>query len=543
MDATGVTRDAIDRVTTTYSSSPAAGAQPLQTFSNTYDGSPAFLGWLTGFSDSLGHTGTVAYDGAGRVAAAQYNDGTPAKTYGYTWNGELAAASSGLLGTENYTYDAAGRLATASEPNKSSAYTSPAKVTYNRYNDGTTKSLGVSSPALNVLNLFLYSRRVDGLLSKEFVNYPADGRAQQTFSWTYSPAGRFVSSADDLKSPSSTIKYDGNGRVGNYTIPAGVGSWLPPGDPTMGYNLAHPDDRGIMPVQIARTDGFTDRHNVFQGSRVYDYEADQWASPDAASGSLDNPFSFRRYLYDNANANSNSDPSGNAPCPGGVPAGDIGCVANNPTFNNGTNYDNNNIVGEIIGGIVGFFAGLFGGHGHSGGPAVPPQVEPADPETYATFSRAANLANPLGAAIFGIPQILVPELGGIEAVAAGLGGEVAGAAAVETGDGIYSYAVGRYSQLKSISEVGDGLDIHHVIQASPASQIIADYARSAGASIALPAAEHATVPRLSGQFSGSARSLLARDISNLRTFTNAPNSALQQLIDLNKQLFPGSFLK
>ena len=171
---------------------------------------------------------------------------------------------------------------------------------------------------------------------------------------------------------------------------------------------------------------------MFQGSRVYDYEADQWTSPDAASGSLDNPFSFRRYLYDNGNANSNSDPSGNAPCPGGVPAGDIGCVANNPTFNNGTNYDNNDIVGEIIGGIVGFFPGLFGGHGHSGGPAVAPQAEPADPETYATFSRAANFANPLGAAIFGIPQMLVPELGAIDAVAAGLGGEVAGAAGIET---------------------------------------------------------------------------------------------------------------
>ena len=155
----------------------------------------------------------MAYDGAGRVTAAQYNDGTPAKTYGYTWNGQLAAASSGLLGTENYTYDAAGRLATASEPSKSPVYTSPAKLTYNRYNDGTTKSLvGVSSSAFNVLILFLYSRRVDGLLSKELVNYPADGRAQQTFSWTYSPAGRFVSSADDLKSPSSTIKYDGDGR-------------------------------------------------------------------------------------------------------------------------------------------------------------------------------------------------------------------------------------------------------------------------------------------------------------------------------------------
>ena len=91
--------------------------------------------------------------------------------------------------------------------------------------------------------------------------------------------------------------------------------------------------------------------------------------------------------------------------------------------------------------------------------------------------------------------------------------------------------------------VGDALDIHHVVQANPAGQIIPGYFRAKGPSIALPEAEHALVPRLSGPYTGTARDLLARDIWNLRNFTNAPTSALQDLIELNKQMYPGAFVK
>ena len=37
---------------------------------------------------------------------------------------------------------------------------------------------------------------------------------------------------------------------------------------------------------------------------------------------------------------------------------------------------------------------------------------------------------------------------------------------------------------------------------------------------------------------GTPRQQLARDIRNLRNYTNAPNSRLQQLIELNKLVFP-----
>jgi hypothetical protein len=52
---------------------------------------------------------------------------------------------------------------------------------------------------------------------------------------------------------------------------------VPPSAP-----LSAPDLHGILFVQMARTDGLTDRHTVFQGSRIYDYTLGQWTSPDPA---------------------------------------------------------------------------------------------------------------------------------------------------------------------------------------------------------------------------------------------------------------------
>ena len=48
---------------------------------------------------------------------------------------------------------------------------------------------------------------------------------------------------------------------------------------------------------------------------------------------------------------------------------------------------------------------------------------------------------------------------------------------------------------------------------------------------------------LQGSVSMSPRSLLARDIRNLRLNTDAPNSVLQQLIELNKTMYPEAFAR
>jgi len=106
------------------------------------------------------------------------------------------------------------------------------------------------------------------------------------------------------------------------------------------------------------------------------------------------------------------------------------------------------------------------------------------------------------------------------------------------------YEVGTYNSLREKSVVGDGLDLHHVPQSQPASQLIPRYSRSTAPTIALPEAERHLLPKFKGTTTaGSARAQLAKDIVDLRRHTNAPNSRLQQLIDMSKKMYPEYFRK
>lgn len=115
--------------------------------------------------------------------------------------------------------------------------------------------------------------------------------------------------------------------------------------------------------------------------------------------------------------------------------------------------------------------------------------------------------------------------------------------------GVSPYQVGRFNKLKALSEAGDGLDIHHAGQKHPMSQLVPGYDPETAPSIAIPHREHLQIPTAKGPVpprglpGGTARSQLAKDIWDLRRYTNAPNSALQELIRLNKELYKEAFLK
>jgi hypothetical protein len=81
------------------------------------------------------------------------------------------------------------------------------------------------------------------------------------------------------------------------------------------------------------------------------------------------------------------------------------------------------------------------------------------------------------------------------------------------------------------------------MQKHPAGQVVPGYDPAKGPSIALPRGEHRAIPTLRGSYEGSARSLLAKDVMDLRNNTSAPNSALRELIRLNKEVFPQSFAR
>ena len=84
--------------------------------------------------------------------------------------------------------------------------------------------------------------------------------------------------------------------------------------------------------------------------------------------------------------------------------------------------------------------------------------------------------------------------------------------------------------------------VHHVTQAHPSGQIIPGYNPATAPGIMIPKPLHHLLARSRGQFQGSARSLLARDILELRKI-DAPATSLRQLIELNKQLYPGAYVK
>ncbi|WP_276526767.1 RHS repeat-associated core domain-containing protein, partial [Lonsdalea britannica] len=105
------------------------------------------------------------------------------------------------------------------------------------------------------------------------------------------------------------------------------------------------------------------------------------------------------------------------------------------------------------------------------------------------------------------------------------------------------YEVGTFDDLQRRSKVGDKLDIHHVTQKHPAGQIITGYDPKTAPSMAVPRTEHKRIPTIKGPFTGTARDLLAKDIRDLRNYTNAPPSAIKDLIRLNKETFPEAFIK
>jgi len=159
---------------------------------------------------------------------------------------------------------------------------------------------------------------------------------------------------------------------------------------------------------------------------------------------------------------------------------------------------------------------------------TPPELSDSATQFAHNFTSRAAAVAPMTAR--GAPGVLLAE----GESAARTGGAVAT-------NNVQAYEVGSFKALQERSVVGDKLDLHHVGQAHAMEQVVPGYSRQTGPTIALPQWEHAAIPTLRGPVGLSPRSLLARDIWNLRQNTNAPNSALQQLIQMNKEMYPGAF--
>lgn len=103
------------------------------------------------------------------------------------------------------------------------------------------------------------------------------------------------------------------------------------------------------------------------------------------------------------------------------------------------------------------------------------------------------------------------------------------------------FDVGLHKHLQSKVE---GLDSHHVGQAKVMEQFIPDYNRRNAPAILVPSRGHTSRGpngRLSTKTTGfeNVRQVVARDIKELRrVYPDVPNSQLQKLIRMNKEMYP-----
>ena len=106
------------------------------------------------------------------------------------------------------------------------------------------------------------------------------------------------------------------------------------------------------------------------------------------------------------------------------------------------------------------------------------------------------------------------------------------------------FQVGAYNEMRGLEA---GLDAHHVGQKAIMKNFIPGYNANTAPSILVPKLGHTQgVGVLSRSTSGfsNARQVLARDIMELRrVYPNVPNGSLQDLIKLNKTMYPIPFIK
>ncbi|WP_185790780.1 ribonuclease YeeF family protein [Bhargavaea beijingensis] len=106
--------------------------------------------------------------------------------------------------------------------------------------------------------------------------------------------------------------------------------------------------------------------------------------------------------------------------------------------------------------------------------------------------------------------------------------------------GTGKYQVGAYKDIKGV----EGLDAHHVGQKAAMKKLVDNYDLNTAPAINVPKVGH-TIKGPNGIVSRSTkgidnpRQLLARDIMELRrVYDDMPNSALKELIELNKKMYP-----
>ena len=275
-DLRGAAFDALDRAVTKYTFSPSSNTT-LRATTLTYDATSTTLGMLSSTTDPLGETTAFTYDPAGHTTTLQFSgDGgvTPNKSFVYDAMGRAVSASGAVYGTETTRYDNDGRVAEVDEPT-SGSITSPARITYDYYPDGSRKDVNVASTALNASPLMSYAYRVDGVRRMVHVGF---GQQQGNFVTSYTDGGRKLSRSDPftgttMPSPRSPVApgtaygpttwaYDSAGQLTRTQLPQ-----------TFAYQAITHDDESVITQWTGSNSAYGPQTmtfgNTVRGENVY----------------------------------------------------------------------------------------------------------------------------------------------------------------------------------------------------------------------------------------------------------------------------------
>ena len=114
----------------------------------------------------------------------------------------------------------------------------------------------------------------------------------------------------------TALDRDWNGLIPQVHNASGYSAWIPPNAyrTSCTPNAAPPGTPNwVAPttwVLQTSLDGYYDNVIYFQGARTYDPQKSQWTTPDAASGSPEDPVSQKPYIWNRNNSYDYQDPSG-----------------------------------------------------------------------------------------------------------------------------------------------------------------------------------------------------------------------------------------
>lgn len=506
---------------------------------------------LTGTSDGTA-TGVKYYDYDGWGNLTEFEDHTTNLTTGYTYQG-LSQLSSFFVTKLDIYNTFVSRTYVSNDANGNRTSDGRYKYTWDALNQLTSvQSLAQPATTLATFTYDSEGRRIKKVAGGVTTQWLYDGEMQyaEYGSDPTSPSGVYTNAGEDQPLMAATVTGASTYGAVSYFHADGLGNIVGASTSTGGNvtSLAQQFDEwgNSQGTELAQQGvahapfGYTGREDdglglVYLRARSYDPVTMRFLSRDPAGlrGGAN------AHVYCDDNPTNCTDPSGMLPS-----------FANTIAQNQASNYfPSLSISGD---GFSSGFQSLATTESSAERISVSDQIaglqrwqENGNPILDQDTSTMALATNVLGFATSGgLAKALIGGTAKLATIGlAALVGEEAGSvsSAVQS---VGKYSVGPYNEIRGTVA---GMDAHHVGQRALMQDLIPGYDANTAPAILVPKVGH-TIKGPNGIVSRSVdglstpRDVLARDIRELRrVYPDVPNSSLQDLIQMNKDAYPGAF--